>query len=121
MAKPRAAKIIRIEHIYQSWKSVDGPLPNSGVDVLLSLVDNYSSTQFVVIAMYAAPRTLRAADWADPDSDEAIEYDAATNEEWLKSGWYEASHCRTDYLEIRGIPIAWQPLPRPCLKNFERR
>lgn len=119
-SKPRA-KVIRIERTSQAWKSVDGPPPPSGEDVLLSLVHNYSGTQFVVIAMYAAPHTLRAADWADPDSDDAIEYDAATNEEWLASGWYEANHCHTDYEHINGIPMAWQPLPKPCLKNFESR
>ena len=36
-SKPRA-KVIRIERTSQAWKSVDGPPPPSGEDVLLSLV-----------------------------------------------------------------------------------
>lgn len=76
------------------WVSVEEGLPeHANKKCEVRCKHKRSNKAFVTVAVYVAPRSIRADDFIDPDYSDSDweDYEEETDTYWTPTGWYEAT------------------------------
>lgn len=92
--------------------SIEESLPESGKRVIFRWI-NDSGKSRTSIGFYAAPQSINADDYEEP---QAYEYDGINDCYWLQEGWYEEG-AEAEYFYRQSGVTHWCDLPKWEIKS----
>jgi len=86
--------------------SITDKMPESGKRVIFGWI-NSNGKRRTSIGFYAAPKSINADDYEEP---EAYEYDEEKDCYWLQSGWYEDGADSEYFYPVYNV-TNWEDIP----------